>query len=220
MRAAVRRYADLKLVDVAGELADGSARNRQAGIRASGPATGSAQAGTAAALTTQLPRPRRRRSPGSRTSPHPQRRAQVAKWVKTAALDAKDITEALEEALQLLEDPGTAYQLATPVTRRMYNQALFERLLILDDEVIDAIPARWVNALEDVAREAPTRQRGSEDPEWSLEQGPRSAGQGQRRARDNHGPGDRGHGLNVDQVVRRRGLEPPRGNPPTRPSTL
>jgi hypothetical protein len=91
--------------------------------------------------------------------------AQVAKWVKTAALDAKDITKALEEALQLLEDPGTAYQLATPVTRRMFNQALFERLLILDDEVIDAIPARWVNALEDVAREAPTRQRGSEDPE-------------------------------------------------------
>lgn len=33
-------------------------------------------------------------------------RAQVGKWAKTAALDAEDITKALEEALRLLEDPA------------------------------------------------------------------------------------------------------------------
>ena len=150
-------------------------------------------------------------------------RAQVAKWAKTANLDAEDITRALEEALQLLEDPGTAYLLATPVTRRMFNQALFERLLVLDEEVIEAAPAPWIRALEDVARgtqEPPQRQ--TETPQWTLEQGLSGAASARtrRRARNNHGPGNRGHGLNFDQVVRRRGLEPPRGNSPTRPSTL
>ena len=36
-------------------------------------------------------------------------RAQVAKWAKTAARDVAEISEALDEALQLLSDAGTAY---------------------------------------------------------------------------------------------------------------
>jgi hypothetical protein len=34
----------------------------------------------------------------------------------------------------------------------MFNQALFEKLLILEDEVIEAVPTPWVAALKDVAR--------------------------------------------------------------------
>jgi hypothetical protein len=49
-------------------------------------------------------------------------RAQAAKWAKSAKLDAADISSALEGAPRLLEDAGTAYRLATPVTRRMFNR--------------------------------------------------------------------------------------------------
>ena len=137
-------------------------------------------------------------------------RAQVAKWAKTAAHDADDITNALEEALQLLEDPGTAYQLATPVTRRMFNQALFEKLLILNGEVIDTTPAPWVSALQAVAREP----EATEDTEAAgPADRPQEAVFERAGARNDHGPDFRGHGLNIDKMVRMRGLEPPRGLP-------
>jgi site-specific DNA recombinase len=135
-------------------------------------------------------------------------RAQLAKWAKTAALDADDITKALEEALQLLEDPGTAYQRATLVTRRMFNQALFERLLIFDG-AIETVPTPWVCALEGVARET---QPGA-TVTGTTSQPQKAASETRTRGRTNHGPGFRGRGLNFDQVVRMRGLEPPRGCP-------
>jgi hypothetical protein len=70
----------------------------------------------------------------------------------------------------------------------MFNQALFERLLILDDEIIDATPAAWVRALEDVAREVPAQRRGSEDPKWALGQGPRGAVRERRGVRTTMAP--------------------------------
>ena len=72
--------------------------------------------------------------------------------------------------MQLLEDPGTAYRLATPVTRRMFNQALFEKLLVVDEEIILATTVPWVRALEDVARETgtdvPETRRKTAVPGW------------------------------------------------------
>ncbi len=132
-------------------------------------------------------------------------RAQLAKWAKTAGRDANEIAEALEEALQLLDDPGTAYLLATPVTRRMFNQALFEQLLILDDEIIEAVPTPWVRALQGLGR-AP-------QPPRRTPRAVETAGGGlpdRARARNDHGPRTGGHGLNIVQMVRMRGLEPPR----------
>ena len=131
---------------------------------------------------------------------------QVAKWAKRAAHDADDIAEALEEALWLLDDPGTAYRMATPITRRMFNQALFERLLIFDGEVIDAMAAPWVDAVEAVAREPQNARAGRE-----VGDGPDGIDTGDLiGARRDQGPDSRGLGLNVDKLVRMRGLEPPR----------
>jgi hypothetical protein len=134
-------------------------------------------------------------------------RAQVAKWAKQADLNAEDISAALEKALALLNDPGTAYKLATPMVRRMFNQDLFDKLLVRGDDVTGAEPTEWVTAFESLADALNADAGGS--------------GQARRRrraaapptctgARNGHGPGVRGHGLNVDQVVRMRGLEPPR----------
>lgn len=127
-------------------------------------------------------------------------RAQVAKWAKTAAHDAEDIAEALEEALRLLDSPGSAYRRATPVTRRMFNQALFERLLISDDEVIEARPTAWVRAVEAVARDAGTAHEGGEWPDEPLADALDRA-----EAENDHGPDDRGRGLNFDKLVRLTG---------------
>jgi hypothetical protein len=80
------------------------------------------------------------------------KRAQVAKWAKKAERDADDIAQALEEALRAARRPRHGVPLATPVARRTFNQALFERLLILDDEVIQATLAPWVRPREDLAR--------------------------------------------------------------------
>jgi site-specific DNA recombinase len=133
-------------------------------------------------------------------------RVQVAKWAKTAELDVADISLALEEALRLLDDPGTAYRRATPVTRRMFNQALFERLLIDEGEVVDITPAPWVEALRAVARERETADLESQDTaEWLRKVGVDRTGAGNDRS-----PQFGGFGLNVDQMVRMRGLEPPR----------
>jgi hypothetical protein len=128
-------------------------------------------------------------------------RTQVAKWAKTAALDAQDIANALEEALQLLKDPGTAYQRTTTITRRMFNQALFQRLLIFDDGAIEPVPAPWVRALEDGARE--TQPGATLTGTTSQQQ--KAASQTRTRIRTNHGPGIRGHGLNFHQVVHEDG---------------
>jgi hypothetical protein len=71
----------------------------------------------------------------------------------------------------------------------MFNQALFERLLILDDEVIQATPVPWVRALEDVARgtEAESTE-SSQTPDWTLEQGPGGVVRDRRRARNTMAP--------------------------------
>ena len=134
-------------------------------------------------------------------------RAQVAKWAKRAAQDAEEITAALEEALQLLDKPGTAYRRATPMIRRMFNQALFEGLLIQDGEVVAATPTPWVRALEQFARQRRQTRRAPQQAAGSLQKALLS----EEAARNDRGPQEGGHGLHFAKMVRLRGLEPPRG---------
>jgi hypothetical protein len=89
----------------------------------------------------------------------------------------------------------------------MFNQALFERLLILDDEVGDATAASWVRASRPGGPGPAGRIRGSK---WTLEQGPRAASGIEDGAKTTMAPDSGAMVLNVDQVVRMRGLEPPR----------
>ena len=145
-------------------------------------------------------------------------RAEVSKWARVAERDADEIMRALEEALQLLDDPGTAYRLATPTVRRMLNQAVWQRLWVLDGEVVGAEPTPWVKALMTLARPSKeTETRRDSKPQPS----PLQAALDRHEAREHLGRRvGGGLGLNDVQVVRPRGLEPPRTNQSTRPSTL
>ena len=49
-----------------------------------------------------------------------------------------DIHDTLAKALDLLADPQTAYRQAPGHLRRQWNQALFQRLIITDDQIADA----------------------------------------------------------------------------------
>jgi site-specific DNA recombinase len=139
-------------------------------------------------------------------------RAQVAKWVKAATHDVEEVAEALDEALRLLDKPGVAYRRATPLIRRMFNQSLFEGLLILDGEVVASTPTPWAKALERLARQ---RRKAHSAPHQQIAGSLQEAISAQIEARNDHDPLSGGHGLNVKQMVRLRGLEPPRGCPHT-----
>ena len=146
-------------------------------------------------------------------------------------VDHGQTLKTLDTALSLTDEIQTAYILAKPTTRRIFNQAIYDRILI-DRETIasteHATPFAEIHALEqELPPDAPTGPRaapdaaGSQLGAWTLNsQGPA------RRARTGHGTKrtptaitSRG-GSNVECMVRPSGLEPPRGNLPTRPSTL
>ena len=130
-------------------------------------------------------------------------RTKISKWQRTAQLGAEEIAEALEEALQLLEDPGTAYQLASATTRRMLNQALFEKLIIRLDEPIEGSRTPWFETLVAVARPAPEPEPVPETPEGSL-----TAALDRHEARKHQSRPKGGLGLNETQLVPPAGFEP------------
>ena len=138
-------------------------------------------------------------------------RAKVEKWAAASTRSSHEIEDALDEALALLDAPGAAYLRATPTERRMLNQAIFERIYVVDDRVVGVIPTRWVAALEEAAGRTPVASGPS----------PLRAAIDRHEARKHLGPRKSGGlGLNNDQMVRPRGLEPPRTIQSTRPSTL
>jgi site-specific DNA recombinase len=137
-------------------------------------------------------------------------REQQAKWAKTIAHDEQEIREALDEALNLLDQAGQAYQKATPTIRRMLNQALFDGLYILDDEILDGRPTPVVQALHGVSgaqRRPRRRQPEADDVHAAIT--------AELEARTRRGPLNGGHGLHNAHLVRMRGLEPPPGYPDT-----
>jgi hypothetical protein len=60
--------------------------------------------------------------------------------------------DALSEALLLLEKAQVAYGQATPTVRRLLNQALFEGLLIRDEDDLEVNPTPWAAEVRRLAR--------------------------------------------------------------------
>jgi site-specific DNA recombinase len=124
-------------------------------------------------------------------------RSQAQHWAKVAAHDATDIMHALDEALALLTDPQVRYRQAPDEVRRLINQALFEKLYVRDEGINDAQPLAWVQDIQRLAdtphesqnRCQPTRQHGRQHDHDRL---------------------PAAMGFHKDQMVRARGLEPPR----------
>jgi site-specific DNA recombinase len=123
-------------------------------------------------------------------------RADAERWADVAEHTAAEILEVLEEALELLSQPQLRYRQAPAHVRRLLNQALFEKIFILEEWASGAELQPWVEQVQALARSLSRPQRGEE----SLQ-----------GAGNDHGPLFGGHGSYFVQMVRRRGLEPPPG---------
>lgn len=120
-------------------------------------------------------------------------RREVHRWSETAAQDAGEITQALHEALLLLEKAQVAYSQATPTVRRLLNQALFEGLLIRDEDDLEANPTPWAAEVRRLAR---------------ASQGRQTAPRTQEGDPNDHDPLAGVVGFHKANLVRRAGLEP------------
>ena len=129
----------------------------------------------------------------------------------SAAVEVHDVTEALDEALALTERPDMGYATASPIERRMMNQAVWEKLIVERDFVMEGIKTELYRELDWWAKPRPERVPVAV-----------RAGQTEDIPRSDGNPDllSGGQGSNVDLMVRPRGLEPPRTIQSTRPSTL
>ena len=124
-------------------------------------------------------------------------RAQARKWAEASAHDAKEIHEALEEALTVLRHARSAYDKASPTARRILNQALFTRIHVIDEDITGVEHAPWLAAAKAVAA----------NPGIGRAYAAAQAVEGPRK---DLGPEFlQGLGSNIVKMVRMRGLEPP-----------
>jgi site-specific DNA recombinase len=130
-------------------------------------------------------------------------KADIAIALEAASADVTEIGAALDEALALTEDADSVYAAANATERRLLNQAVFERLVIEQEWVIDGPKVPLYAELEKLDRHLARTENQAGRPKELKNPGP---------------TWDRGS--NEYLMVRMRGLEPPRGNCPTRPSTL
>jgi site-specific DNA recombinase len=132
-------------------------------------------------------------------------RADLARWQRAASLDAQELNEALDEALRLIEDPGAAYHHASSETRRLFNQALFERLIVREDDgLTNGDPTPFLRSLEEVARMTQKRPRSHE----TAPHGPLTTALDRHEARKRQDRPAGGLGLNETSLVPPTGFEP------------
>jgi site-specific DNA recombinase len=138
-------------------------------------------------------------------------RAAAQKLQTELAVDHRDVLARLDVALELTDRLQAAYQLATPGTRRLFNQAIFKRIWISREAVDHAELAEpfdeliTISYFREVVRNAPPR-RGAHRPRGRSRTSPRNA-------ETSAAVSSRG-GSNVEAMVRAEGLEPPRLAPP------
>jgi site-specific DNA recombinase len=65
-------------------------------------------------------------------------RAEVERWQAAAATEADDVTAALDEALLLADADTTPYAICDPAGRRLINQGLFVKLLVMTADTVEA----------------------------------------------------------------------------------
>jgi site-specific DNA recombinase len=124
-------------------------------------------------------------------------RTQARKWVQAATHEAEDVLDALDESLAIVERCHETYLAASPMLRRLMNQAIFERILLR----VGSLESEQHPVYGHITRLG----RGCQDPAKGPHR-PRK-GPGPRNDQGPHSSG--GLGSNVDQMVRMRGLEPP-----------
>jgi hypothetical protein len=123
-------------------------------------------------------------------------RTQAHHWVTAASHEAEDVLEALEDALTIIGRCHQTYLEASPMLRRLMNQALFHRILIRSEHT----EGEQHPAFADITRLGCGCQTPARAGARRNAQDPRLYG---------------GLGSNVATMVRMRGLEPPPGFPDT-----
>ncbi len=115
---------------------------------------------------------------------------QARRWIDSATHEAGETQEALDEALSIIQGCHAIYLAGDPELRRLMSQAIFTRLLIRTD-MLEGEEAPVYQAIRSRSGSTPhahtKRPRNGQDPRLSG-----------------------GLGSNVGQLVRARGLEPPR----------
>jgi len=152
------------------------------------------------------------------------RRERIAAQKRQAELevDHSQTLKTLDTALSLTDEIQTAYVLAKPTTRRVFNQAIYERIWIDREHVagtqlaspfaeIHALDQHLPRAAETGAQPAPDAAAAQFD-HWTLDG--RTLRARARKKRTSTAILSRG-GSNVEAMVRMRGLEPPPGFPDT-----
>jgi site-specific DNA recombinase len=117
-------------------------------------------------------------------------RSQARRWIDSATHEADEANAALDEALAIIQGCHATYMAADSELRRLMNQAIFTRLLVRTDELEGEAAPVFGHIRSLSGSSTPVRAKGPRNG-----QDPRLSG---------------GLGSNVGQLVRARGLEPPR----------
>jgi site-specific DNA recombinase len=139
-------------------------------------------------------------------------------------VDHSEILEALEMALSLTDRAEAAYRASDAEGRRLYNQAIFDRIWVDVEEVADVQLASPFRELAELGQKSTNDSHRNRDRTHAAgpERHRRRRVEGRLSPTNRRTPTaieNRG-GSNVVCMVRPRGLEPPRTIQSTRPSTL
>ncbi|MDX6699549.1 MAG: hypothetical protein QOE65_2946 [Solirubrobacteraceae bacterium] len=115
-------------------------------------------------------------------------RADATRWEKAAVTEVKDVLEALDEALGLVDAGRPLYRQANRKTRRLLNQAIFRRLIVGDADTIESEPTPVYSQLAHVALQTTSDPKGRTETTMT--------------------PISQGHGSYFVQMAEREGFEP------------
>ncbi len=135
-------------------------------------------------------------------------RARIQETLKEVQVDLGKAADLLEAAIDFLTSPGDLYARISNADRRKINQAVFHRLYIYEDHVVDDVPRDIFNDLISLQRSSqtgPSRPRrtqgGRQQPAARRHQPRREAALLQRAMAEDHGS-------RKTLMVELRGIEP------------
>jgi site-specific DNA recombinase len=123
-------------------------------------------------------------------------RTEARRWSAAAVREVKDVMQALNDALSLVDRGRLPYLTANATERRLINQAIFHRLVITSADSAEAEPTPLYSQLAQLARDlAPSAARTGQNKT-------------RRSPQDDHDPNSWGRGSYIEQMAEREGFEP------------
>jgi site-specific DNA recombinase len=123
-------------------------------------------------------------------------RAEARRWSQAAVREVKDVMQALNDALSLVDQRRLPYLTANSTERRLINQAIFHRLIITSADHAKAEPTPLYAQLARLSRNLPPADRSTR------------LNKTRRSPQDDLDPISWGRGSYFDQMAERAGFEP------------